>query len=74
MAEGWIPIKINKDNSLYVNIHQNIATVTPVFSLDQTKLILKELGLNIDFKYLDKQIENLKSLVTIKENPSLVNA
>jgi len=34
LPEGWIPIKINKDVSLYVNIHQNIATMTPVFSLD----------------------------------------
>ena len=41
LAEGWFPIKINKDNYLYVNINQNIATMTPVFSLDQTRHILK---------------------------------
>ena len=41
LPEGWIPIKINKDVSLYVNIHQNLATMTPVFPLDQTRNILK---------------------------------
>ena len=37
LPEGWIPIKINNDNFLYVNINQNIASRTPVFSLDQTR-------------------------------------
>jgi hypothetical protein len=59
LAEGWIAIKISKDNSLYVNIDQNTATMTPVFSLDQTRQILKEVDKNIDLKYLDKQIERL---------------
>lgn len=42
LAEGWILIKINKDNSVYVNINQNIASMAPVFPLDQIRQILIE--------------------------------
>ena len=50
LAEGWIPVKINKVNSLFVNINQNIASMTPVFPLDQIRQILIEVDKNMDFE------------------------
>lgn len=52
---------------MYVNVEQNVATLAPVFKLNQTQMIVRDiLGYQIDFNLLDKQIAKIKNQINLQ--------
>mmetsp|Transcript_2646 Transcript_2646/g.4424 ORF Transcript_2646/g.4424 Transcript_2646/m.4424 type:complete len:138 (+) Transcript_2646:42-455(+) len=69
MPADWYSVKINKRCTLYLNVKQKVASLSPVFPLHQSKMMLETiLGQSISFGDLDKQIKKLEQDLMMQSN------
>ena len=69
LPDDWYALKVHQKCSLYVNIRHQVASLSPVFELHQSQMILKDiLGLSIDFPLLEKTVEKIKKQINLQTN------
>lgn len=69
MPQDWYSLKVHAKCNLYVNVKEQVASLSPVFELHQTQMILKDiLGLAVDFTMLEKTLEKIKKQINLQTN------
>lgn len=66
LPEDWYSLKVHSRCNLYVNLKHQVASLSPVFELHQSQMILKDiLGFNIDFALLERELAKIKKQINL---------
>ena len=69
LPEDWYALKVHQKCTLYINLKHQVASLSPVFELHQTQMILKDiLGLSVDFDLVDKTLTKIKNQINLNTN------
>ena len=75
LPEDWFKVKISPRDNLFVNLKQELFSLTPVCSLHQLPFVLQQTKINPNFKDLNKmlnivqsQIKEIEKLRTLRQN------
>lgn len=62
-------MQVHKQCSLYINVKDQVASLSPVFELHQTKRILQDvLDIKVDYGLMDKTLQKLKKQINLETN------
>lgn len=61
LPEGWFKVKISPKDNLFVNLDQQLFSLTPVCHLEQLQFVIQQTKLVPNYKDLNKMINIVRS-------------